>query len=262
MDFLYVLAGGFVGFIIGLTGVGGGSLMTPILVLGFGISPAIAIGTDLLYAAITKCGGVFFHHRNGTVDWKIVSLLASGSLPSCLLTVCFLANLKEAGFDYERLMTLTLSTMLLLTAFVVIMKNRLLAYMHSVLERKESLNAKLYSIRPAITVVCGIALGFLVTVSSVGAGAIGAAILFLLYPRKRSVSIIGTDIAHAVPLTAIAGIGHIQLGSVDFTLLVGLLVGGLPAIYFGSLLGKSMPDSILRPLVAGILLVLGIRFAF
>lgn len=236
--------------------------MTPILVLGFGITPAIAIGTDLLYAAITKCGGVFFHHNNGSVDWRIVGLLASGSIPSSLLTVTLLSNLKSSGVDYEKLMTLTLSVMLLLTSFVVIMKTRILAYLHSALENNGSIHKRLHNIRLTITVLCGISLGFFVTLSSVGAGAIGAAILFLLYPSKRSVTIVGTDIAHAVPLTAIAGIGHIHLGSVDFSLLAGLLTGGLPAIYLGSLLGKSMPDSILRPIVAILLFALGIRFAF
>lgn len=236
--------------------------MTPILVLGFGINPAIAVGTDLLYAAITKCGGVFFHHRNGTVDWKIVGLLASGSIPASILTILFLKWLDQADIDYEKLITLTLSTMLVLTSIVVIMKNRLLAYLHGGIQNKNSLHSKLRTIRPHITVLCGFSLGFLVTVSSVGAGAIGAAILLLLYPWKRSISIVGSDIAHAVPLTAIAGLGHALLGSVDYSLLGGLLIGGLPAIYLGSMLGKSMPDSVLRPIVATMLLVLGIRFAF
>lgn len=261
MDVLYILAGGSVGFIIGLTGVGGGSLMTPILVLGFGINPAIAVGTDLLYAAITKCGGVLFHHRNGTVNWKIVGLLASGSIPSSILTIFFLAQLNRAEIDYDRMITLTLSTMLILTSFVVIMKNRLLSFLHSNKKKKNSLPTKLRVFRPQITVLCGICLGSLVTISSVGAGAIGAAILFLLYPWKRSRTIVGTDIAHAVPLTAIAGFGHVHLGSVDFSLLLGLLVGGLPAIYLGSLVGKFMPDSILRPTVAIILFILGLTMA-
>ena len=262
MDLLYVLTGAVVGLVIGLTGVGGGSLMTPILVLGFGVNPAIAVGTDLLYAAITKCGGVFFHNRNKTIDWGIVGLLASGSIPISILTIIGLKWLAFMNLEYERLMTLTLSIMLICTSLVVIMKDRLLSYMHGAVKFSNGNTEQRQRIRTYLTVLCGILLGFVVTVSSVGAGAIGAAILFLLYPSKRSTSIVGTDIAHAVPLTAIAGVGHIQLGSVDFQLLGGLLVGGLPAIYLGSHIGKTMPDSLLRPVVASVLFFLGVRFAF
>lgn len=261
MEFMHIAAGGFVGFVIGLTGVGGGSLMTPILVLGFGITPAVAVGTDLLYAAITKCGGVFIHHKQKTVDWNIVSLLAAGSIPASIITIFVLQHFKQAGIDYEKLMTLTLSFMLILTSIVVVMKNQLLAFIHGIASRQDNFLPTLLRTRSKITVFAGIMLGCLVTLSSVGAGAIGAAILFLLYPRKRAVSIVGTDIAHAVPLTAVAGLGHLHFGSVDLALLIGLLIGGLPAIYFGSLLGKKMPDKILRPLVAAILLGLGVRFA-
>lgn len=261
MEFFYVLTGAFVGFVIGLTGVGGGSLMTPILVLGFGINPATAVGTDLLYAAITKSGGVFVHHRHRTVDWRIVTLLSSGSIPASIVTILVLESFRTVGVDYEKLMTLTLSMMLILTSLVVFMKNRLVTHLHRKLNDGNGIISRLLIFRPQITLLAGVMLGILVTISSVGAGAIGAAILFLLYPRKASISIVGTDIAHAVPLTAIAGIGHVHFGSVDFSLLGGLLVGGLPAIYCGSLIGKHLPDKVLRPLVATILLGLGVRFA-
>ena len=157
-------------------------------------------------------------------------------------------------------MILTLSVMLILTALIVISKNKLLAFIHS----HHPNNFLIYFIRnyrPHITVAAGCVLGILVTISSVGAGAIGSAILFLLYPRKKSISIVGTDIAHAVPLTAIAGMGHLHFGTVDFDLLSGLLVGGIPAIYLGSLIGKKLPDTILRPIIAGLLLLLGIKLA-
>ncbi len=262
MDPLFILAGAVVGFTIGLTGVGGGSLMTPILVLGFSISPAIAVGTDLLYAAITKCGGIAAHHRQKTIDWSIVRLLAAGSIPSSVITIFFLDQLRDTGFDYEKLMTITLSVMLILTSIVVIMHNRLLQFLHRSLSERTHWRKRLISYRPAVTVLTGFALGILVTISSVGAGAIGAAVLFFLYPRKAAVTIIGTDIAHAVPLTAIAGLGHLHFGSVDFNLLTGLLIGSLPAIYVGSHLGKKLPEQYLRPIVATILIVMGVRFAF
>ena len=260
MEYIHIAAGGIVGLIIGLTGVGGGSLMTPILVLGFGITPSIAVGTDLLYAAITKCNGIYFHHRNHTIDWKIAALLGCGSIPSSIITVNFLGHIKAQGFNYDEVMMLTLSFMLILTSIIILVKNQLLSYIN----RRHSESRLIYFIRrfrPQITICSGIALGVLVTLSSVGAGAIGSAILFLLYPSKKSVSIVGTDLAHAVPLTAIAGAGHLHFGNVDFNLLTGLLIGGVPAIYIGSHIGKRLPDHILRPFIALILLLMGIKLA-
>lgn len=260
MDLLQVIAGAVVGFTIGLTGVGGGSLMTPILVLGFGIPAVIAVGTDLLYAAITKCGGVYFHSKQATVDWGIVKLLAKGSIPASIITIILLQRLNQLGLDYQVLMTSTLGIMLILTSIVVISKDRLLDFVKQNLGNQHPCRRFVADYRPAITTVAGLLLGILVTISSVGAGAIGAAILFLLYPGKKSITIVGTDIAHAVPLTAIAGLGHLHFGSVDFQLLSGLLLGGLPAIYLGSLLGQHLPDRILKPIVASILMIMGLRF--
>jgi len=258
VEFIHIAAGALVGLVIGLTGVGGGSLMTPILVLGFGISPAIAVGTDLLYAALTKCSGVYFHHRNKTVDWKIVALLGSGSIPCSIITITFLEHLKKTGFNYDDIIISTLGLMLIITSFIIIIKSRLISFIHANHGDSFAVNF-VRNNRPAITVFCGCLLGCVVTLSSVGAGAIGSAILFLLYPRKSSISIVGTDIAHAVPLTAIAGLGHLHFGSVDFSLLFGLLAGGVPAIYIGSIIGKKLPDRVLRPLIALLLLAMGIK---
>jgi len=258
VELFHIAAGALVGLIIGLTGVGGGSLMTPILVLGFGISPAIAVGTDLLYAALTKCSGVYFHHKNATVDWKVVALLGSGSVPCSIITISILEHLKQAGVNFDNIIMLTLSVMLILTSFIILIKSRLLTFIHSNHGDSFAVNF-VRNFRPQITIFCGCILGCVVTLSSVGAGAIGSAILFLLYPRKSSIAIVGTDIAHAVPLTAIAGLGHLHFGSVDFSLLFGLLFGGIPAIYLGSMIGKKLPDSILRPLIALLLLGMGIK---
>lgn len=260
MEIIHIGAGALVGFVIGLTGVGGGSLMTPILLLGFGIPPAIAVGTDLLYAAITKCSGIFFHHKNRTVDWKIVGLLACGSIPASIITVAILEYFNQAGKSTDQLMMLTLSSMLVLTGVVTLGKAQLLSFVHAY-HADNWLVGLVRSYRSHITVLAGVLLGVVVTISSVGAGAIGAAILFLLYPHKRTINIVGTDIAHAVPLTSLAGLGHLHLGSVDFDLLLGLLLGGVPAIYLGSLLGKKLPDRIMRPLVAIILFAMGIKLA-
>jgi len=261
VELFHIAVGALVGLVIGLTGVGGGSLMTPILVLGFGISPAIAVGTDLLYAALTKCSGVYFHHKNKTVDWKVVFLLGCGSVPCSIITISLLEHLKAAGINFDHIIMLTLSIMLIVTAFIIIIKSRLLAFIHSNHGDSFAVNF-IRHYRPLITVFCGCILGCVVTLSSVGAGAIGSAFLFLLYPRKSSVAVVGTDIAHAVPLTAIAGLGHLHFGSVDFSLLTGLLVGGIPAIYLGSLIGKNLPDKILRPLIALLLFGMGIKLLF
>ena len=258
MEFIHIAAGALVGLIIGLTGVGGGSLMTPILVLGFGISPSIAVGTDLLYAALTKCSGIYFHHKNQTIDWKVALLLGSGSIPSSLITISILENLKQTGFNFDNVIILTLGVMLILTSIIILIKNRLISFIHT--NHGDSFFVNFVRrFRPQITILCGCLLGCVVTLSSVGAGAIGSAMLFLLYPRKSSISVVGTDIAHAVPLTAIAGLGHLHFGSVDFNLLFGLLAGGIPAIYLGSLIGKNLPDRVLRPLIAILLLAMGIK---
>jgi len=257
MDFNFTIAGFAVGFIIGLTGVGGGSLMTPILVLLFGIKPAIAVGTDLLYAAVTKGGGVFVHQRRGTVDWQIVGLLGCGSIPATIAALFLLQHLERAGIDYDRLITVMLSIALILTSSVLLFKDRL-----QKLSRNEQFDAIRTLHRRAqrpMTVAAGAAIGFLVTLSSVGAGALGAAILFFLYPRLRPITIIGTDLAHAVPITLIAGLGHAQLGTVDFTLLASLLLGSLPGIYLGSHTGAKLPDYIVRPLLAVMLFSVGLR---
>ncbi len=261
MDFIHIAAGALVGLIIGLTGVGGGSLMTPILLLGFGIPPAVAVGTDLLYATLTKCSGVYFHQKNRTVDWKIVLLMASGSIPCSIITILFLEHLKKIGFNFDSIIVLTLAIMLILTSFIILIKSRLISFIHK--NHSDSLIVNFVrNYRPLITIFCGCLLGCVVTLSSVGAGAIGSAILFILYPRKSSINIVGTDIAHAVPLTAIAGLGHLHFGSVDFSLLFGLLAGGIPAIYLGSLIGKKLPDKVLRPLIALLLLAMGIQLIF
>ena len=251
---LYILAGAGVGFIVGITGIGGGALMTPLLLL-FGFPPNIAVGTDLMYASITKASGVISHHRQKHVEWKLVKLLAMGSIPAALITGYSLQNVFEDSDSYEALIKSSLGVMLLLTAFVIIFRKQLQRFTL----RSKSNNEKT---RDVITFAMGIVLGILVTLTSVGAGAIGTAVLMLLYPALRSSHVVGTDIAHAVPLTACAGLVHMALGNVDFALLFALLVGSIPAIQLGSKVSHHLPDSILKPLLASILLFLGAKYAF
>jgi uncharacterized membrane protein YfcA len=256
-DFIkYILAGAGVGFAVGLTGVGGGSLMTPLLIL-FNFPPHIAIGTDLMYAAGTKASGVITHAKQATVNWQIVLRLSAGSIPASLITVYLLKNIFGDPESYQHILLSTLGYMLIATAIVIIFKP-ILSKSHKVSDDEYSFLKKHQG---NITIFFGIILGVCVTLTSVGAGAFGAAVLMLLYPRLSPVTIIGTDIAHAVPLTLIAGLGHMQLGNVDFVLLSSLLIGSIPAIHFGSKLSKKLPSHILQPILATILMVIGIKYA-
>lgn len=246
------------GFAVGLTGVGGGSLMTPILLM-FGFPPNIAVGTDLLYAAITKSGGVIAHHRQGTIRWRVALLLGAGSIPASLLTV-YLLHLffRDDADSYGALLTNSLGVMLILTALVIIFRGRLqnpdgsLGPAQAWMQRHAA----------TLTVVMGALLGVMVTLSSVGAGAIGTAVLLILYTRLPPIQVVGTDLLHAVPLTFVAGLGHLYLGNVDFKLLGALLIGSLPAIFAGTWLGTRIPARFLQPLLASVLLMIGCKYAF
>ena len=252
MDWMYTLSGFIVGAIVGLTGVGGGSLMTPLLVLLFGVHPATAVGTDLLYAAITKAGGTVVHARKGHVDWQVTRLLAAGSIPAAGLTILALSHLPRQSAAVSQLMSVSLGVALLLTAGAIIFRQQL---------QRQALahvdDAAHTQFRAPVTVAFGVLLGVLVTVSSVGAGALGAAVLFYLYPRLPAIRIIGSDVAHAVPLTLVAGLGHWLIGSVDWSLLGSLLLGSLPGIWLGSNASARVPDRILRPILAGMLVLIG-----
>lgn len=255
---LYILAGAGVGLAVGITGVGGGSLMTPLLLL-FGYPTHIAIGTDLLYASITKASGVFAHHKQHTVDWGLVVKLASGSIPASLLTTYLLANYFTDSSEYSHLLISTLGVMLILTSVVLLFKQRIKGFW----SHNTDIDKRFIHVHSTkIVFAMGILLGICVTLSSVGAGAFGAAILLILFPALQSVKIIGTDIAHAVPLTLFAGLGHIYLGNVDFVLLGCLLIGSLPAIQLGVRVAKHLPEKILQPALASILFIIGLKYAF
>jgi uncharacterized membrane protein YfcA len=256
IDPLFMLSGFFVGLLVGQTGVGGGSLMTPILVLLFGIHPATAVGTDLLYASATKFAGTLVHGLNHTVDWRVVRRLASGSVPATILTLFAISHYDIAGPASGRAISLLLGIMLLLTALTLIFRQRFLKLLGPRLERITPRQSAL------LTVLAGVFLGGAVTISSVGAGALGVTALLVLYPRAPMVVIVGSDIAHAVPLTLVAGIGHWWLGSVDWPLLTSLLSGSIPGIILGSYLSAHVPDTVLRPLLAAVLCVVGARLVF
>ena len=251
----FIIAGLVVGFIVGMTGVGGGSLMTPIL-LWFGINPAAAVGTDLLYAAVTKAGGVWVHHRNRNIDWSITGWLALGSVPAGVLTLLFLKSLDSSPDALNAVIKHALGVVLVLTALAIFFKKRLLAF-----AGKQA--GEGYNIQPrtltALTIVTGIVLGIMVTLTSIGAGALGTVALFVLYPLLVTRRLVGTEIAHAVPLTLIAGLGHASMGNMDWSILAYLLIGSLPGIYVGSHLSGRISDDILRPCLAVMLLAIGYK---
>jgi uncharacterized membrane protein YfcA len=255
----YIVSGLSVGFLVGLTGVGGGSLMTPLLIFLFGFSPTTAVGTDLLFAAITKLGGVWVHHgQHRSVQWKVAGLLGAGSVPMAILTLFVLKHV-ESQSALTGMITHALGVALILTALALAFRNRLLK---ASLESDSHQPGRFDRWQTPLTVLTGMMLGVLVTLSSIGAGALGTVALVFLYPRMPTVSIVGTDLAHAIPLTAVAGLGHLHLGNVDGQLLVSLLIGSLPGIWLGSHLSARVPEYVLRPVLASVLLLIGAKFVW
>ena len=241
----YIISGFAVGLLVGMTGVGGGSLMTPLLTLIFGIPPSVAVGTDLAFASITKTAGTFTHRLRGTVRWDIVKLLCYGALPAAILTTLALKHFGTVDKEIGQIIRYSIAGSVLLTVVAILFKGKMLAWLAAHPERQ--LQGRSLS---AATIICGAVLGILVTVSSIGAGAIGATLLVMLYPRLSSAEVAGTDIAYAVPLTAIAAFGHWWLGSINWTLLAMLLIGSVPGITIGSWFARSVPEKFLRVLLA------------
>lgn len=255
-DIAFVLAGFFVGFVVGLTGVGGGSLMTPLLIFFFGMKPHLAIGTDLLFAAFTKMGGSVALARARVIDWSVVLLLACGSIPASLVTLYVLNQVGPADPAVQKVMTTTLGVALLLTAVATLYKAVLgkAGPRHAIPSAADA--------RPrhkALPVLFGAVIGALVTLTSVGAGAIGVLVLMLLYPALPLPRIVAADIAHAVPLTLVAGLGHASIGSVEWALLAKLLLGSLPGIWIGSQLMRKTPERVIRSLLSMLLAYAGTK---
>lgn len=250
LDGIAIASGLGVGAIVGITGVGGGSLMTPLLLSVFRLSPAVAIGTDLFFASLTKMSGSVAHARHGHVNWAIVRRMLSGSIPASITTIA-LMHLTGITKGWASALTFSLGIALLLTAVVVAFK-----------QSWQPLGLKLErwipeARKPALMVALGVLLGVLVSLSSIGAGAIGATLILLIHPRMKARDIVGTDIAHAVPLTLVAGIGHASLGNVNWELLASLLIGSLPGIWLGAQLTRRLPDGVVRSLLCVSLLMAG-----
>ena len=256
IQFLYTISGFAVGLLVGLTGVGGGSLMTPLLILLFGMHPAAAVGTDLLYAAATKSAGSVMHGFNRTVDWRVVVRLAAGSVPMTIVSIAVLSYLDINGEGTQQLIGWVLAFALLLTAGTLIFRNRIVA------RYAPSMGALPPNRIAVLTVVVGGILGVLVSISSVGAGAIGVTALVLLYPKLPTARIVGSDIVHAVPLTLVAGIGHWFLGSIDWLVFAALILGSVPGILIGSYAAARVPETALRVVLALTLLAVAAKLSF
>jgi len=264
LNFEYALSGLLGGFLVGLTGVGGGSIMTPLLVLVFGIAPSAAVGTDLLYASITKASGVPVHSKKGHVDWPVVGWLCLGSLPASGLTLLFLQNM-HTSVAFEAFLKKSVGVALVITAAAILWKasrRGMLSFSGGTEETPDlsATNPDIPLKQPVVlTVITGMVLGCLVTLSSIGAGAVGTVVLVFLYPRFPITRIVGTDIAHAVPLTLIAGLGHLSLGHVNFYLLMNLLIGSIPGIWMGSHASAGLSERWSRPILAILLLVIAVK---
>jgi uncharacterized membrane protein YfcA len=256
MDWMHTIAGLLVGTDVCLTGVGGGALMTPILVLIFGVSPALAVGTDLWFAALTKTVGGIIHQQRGSVDWQVLRRLCLGSLPTAILTLIWL---HSTGINQVRqgLIMTVLGCVLLLTAAAMIFRARTRSLGASIRtdEPERFLRAQ-----PALTVVAGSILGLLVTLTSVGGGALGIVMLVFLYPfRMTPARLVGTDIVHAIPLAVVAGTGYLWMGNVDVPLLGNLLLGSVPGVIVGSVLSSRVSERKLRIAIAIILSLVGCK---
>lgn len=255
IDIQYIAAGAMTGLVVGLTGVGGGALMTPILLLFFGVPPTTAIATDLWFAALTKIAGAFIHHRSGQVDWRVVKRLWFGSLPSALTIVV----LVSSGVIITKLdwLTTTIGSLILLTALGLFFapKLSLIASQQRISEPQQ-----FKALQPVLTIISGALLGVCVSLTSVGAGALGSLVLLYLYPlRMTPHKLVATDIVHAIPLALVAGFGYLIAGKVDGQMLMNLLLGSVPMVIIGSLLTKRFSSRNLQMLLGCILLLVALK---
>jgi len=258
VNLAYSLAGAFVGALVGLTGVGGGSLMAPVLIV-LGINPAVAVGTDLWFACLTKMAGGVVHHHLGSPDWKTIARLAMGSLPAAVVTLWWLATYHHGHLESKVLMDL-LGVALLVTAALMVFRSRISRPLRRAHVALEQTMRKVRFSQIVMTVLGGAIVGALVTLTSVGAGALIAVMLALIYPvRLDAKSIVGTDIIHAIPLTLVAALGHSWLGNVDGWLLGSLLIGSIPGIILGSLVAGKVNDNVVRYSLAAMLVVSAVK---
>jgi len=252
----YIVGGALVGAVVGATGVGGGSLMTPLLTLVFGLPAQVAVGTDLLFASVTKLSGAITHWRRGNVQWSITGWLTLGSVPAALATIAALRAWHPDAAQFGAFVRPALAAALLLTAAGLLARSQVQAFGRRFAPAQAD---PATAVRPGATVAVGLVIGVMVTLTSVGAGVIGVVALLYLYPALTAKRLVAVDIAHAIPLTLVAGLGHVALGTVNWPVLGALLVGSVPAISIGALLADRLPEKVLRVLLAAMLTLIGTR---
>jgi uncharacterized protein len=252
----YIVGGAVVGAVVGATGVGGGSLMTPLLTLVFGLPAQVAVGTDLLFASVTKLSGAITHWRRGNVQWSITGWLTLGSVPAALATIASLQAWHPDAGQFGAFVRPALAAALLLTAAGLLVRSQIQAFGRRFAPLQGDPSSP---VRPRATVAVGAVIGVMVTLTSVGAGVIGVVALLFLYPTLTAKRLVAVDIAHAIPLTLVAGLGHVALGTVNWPVLGALLIGSVPAIWLGALLADRLPEKVLRVLLAGMLTLIGTR---
>ena len=256
MQLAAIASGALTGLIVGMTGVGGGAIMTPLLILVLGIAPGIAVGTDLVFASITKLGAVWVHRSHGSVDWQIVRRLAVGSIPACAITLVVM-HVLSIGQGVDAFIRPAIGAAIVLTAVAMALRGLI----HAAGKRlRIAAPTNFKVLQPGLTVLAGAILGVLVTLTSIGAGALGTVMLVYLYPlRLTPVKLVGTDLAHAIPVAVLAGAGHVAMGNIDIPLLGWLLLGSLPGVWVGTRLSARVPQEMLRRIIAIILAIVGLK---
>lgn len=259
LDLLKAMAGLLVGFTVGLTGMGGGALMTPILVLLFGVSPGTAVSSDLLTSLVMKPVGASVHFRRGTVNWALARWLAVGSVPAAFAGV-FILNELGTGEDVARRIKTLLGWALVVAAVAMVARAFLGARARARAGYGES-DGELSSmpVKRVATVLIGLAGGFIVGMTSVGSGSLMIVMLLLLYPRLSSKALVGTDLVQAIPLVGAATLSHALFGHVDVGLTGSLLVGSLPGVYVGARVSSRAPDALIRPVLVVVLLASALK---
>jgi uncharacterized membrane protein YfcA len=251
IDFFVTLAGLLVGFVVGLTGMGGGALMTPILVVVFGIQPLAAVSSDLVAAVVMKPVGGAVHLRRGTVHMDLVRWLCLGSVPSAFAGVLILKAMGRGAVLQHRI-ELALGVALLVAASAIVAK--------SVVQRQRATGAvHAIRVRRAPTVAIGVLGGLVVGMTSVGSGSLMIVLLLMLYPTLRASELVGTDLVQAVPLVASAALGHVLFGDFELSLTASLLLGSVPGVYFGARASASAPDHVIRPVLVLVLTLSGLK---
>jgi uncharacterized membrane protein YfcA len=255
MDFSFILLGFIVAALVAMTGVGGGSIMSPVLILGMHVAPAVAVGTDLLYTAVTRAGAFWVYARQRQVEWRLAGRMLTGSLPAAFLTLGGLWLMGRSARDLDAMASVALSVALTASAGVILFRERLSAL---IAHRIPSSDGPLRNLLP---IAAGVVIGVLVSLSSVGAGALGVTVLLLLFPSIKTRHLVGTDLAHGVVLALATGLGHMLIAKTDFALLGQLLLGTLPGIYVGTRLAGVLPELALRRAIAIVLLGVAVKLA-